>query len=85
MNRKDLVDYARRPWAEAASAKASHWVREFRARGPEVTLRAAHGLWLHMARVRRDWPTAQDRERDLEHHLELRRSLDRAARALAGR
>src|SRR5207249_334469 len=56
VNRKELLDYARRPWAEAASAKSSHWVREFRAGGPEVTLRAAQSLWLHMARVRDDWP-----------------------------
>ena len=85
MNRKDVLDYAGRPWAETASAKASHWVREYRARGPEVTLRAAHSLWLHMSRVRCDWPTIQDRESDLEHHLELRRNLDRAARGIAGR
>jgi hypothetical protein len=72
-----------RPWALLRTAKRRHWAEEVAARGPEAPLRAARALWLHMRRVRPDWPSDAERAEDLAHHLDLKGCLDRAARALA--
>ena len=72
-----------RPWELLRAAKRRHWAEEVTARGPEASLRASRALWLHMRRVRPDWPSDADRAEDLAHHLELKGCLDRAARALA--
>jgi hypothetical protein len=85
VDRAAIVAYLERGWREAEMAKLDHWAREYAARGPGAGLAAAHALWLHARRLRPDWPTEAERLEDLEHHVALRRRLDRAARALDGR
>lgn len=75
--------FADRPWELLRAAKRRHWAEEVTARGPEASLGASRALWLHMRRVRPDWPSDAERAEDLAHHLELKGYLDRAARALA--
>jgi hypothetical protein len=72
-----------RPWKLLRAATRRYWAEEVRARGAEAPLRAFRTLWLHMRRVRPDWPSEAERAEDLAHHLELKGCLDRAARALA--
>lgn len=85
MDRDAVQRYAWRPWAEIEAAKQAYWAREFAERGHEATFRAAQALWDYMRNVRPDWPTQTERAEDLAHHLELKRLLDQAGRALTGR
>lgn len=79
MDADDIRAYAQRAWAAAEAGKREHWAREFAARGSAATLEAAHALWIHMRAVRPDWPTARERDADLDHHIALKRAIDRAA------
>jgi hypothetical protein len=72
-----------RPWELLRAAKQRYWAEEAIAHGADSSLRASRALWLHMRRVRPDWPSEAERAEDLAHHLELKGCLDRAARALA--
>lgn len=84
MNPRHLRDFLQRDWETAAARKREHWVREFAAGGAVVTLEASAALWCHMRAVRPDWPTQQQRQEDLSHHLAVKRAIDRAARVFVG-
>lgn len=73
--------FARRDRAAVAAAKRAWWA----AQDPDVAVRAAGALWEHVRRLRPEWPTDRDRAEDLAHHVELKRRLDRAARAVPRR
>jgi hypothetical protein len=77
--------YANRPWAEIEESKREHLARFFSSGGPDLRLRTAHALWLHMRSVRPDWPTQTDRDEDLAHHVAMVRTFDLARRALPDR
>ena len=83
MDASSVRRYLDRPWEVLRAAKRRYWAEELTARGPEAPLQASRALWLHMRRVRPDWPSDAERAEDLARHLELKRCLDRAARALA--
>lgn len=84
MDAKHVRAYVERDWAAVEARKQAHWAREHAERGPEATLAASAALFEHMRLVRPDWPTAQERRADLEHHLALKRAIDRAASVFAG-
>lgn len=77
----DLRAYAHRPWGVAEALKQEHWARELAA-NPLATFEASQALWVHMRQINPDWPTEAERQEDLAHHLELKRTLDRAARVV---
>ena len=79
LNMADLRAYARRAWHLAAAAKRAHWARELAGPGPLATFEASESLREHMCRVRPDWPSERERREDLEHHIALKRAIDRAA------
>jgi hypothetical protein len=72
----DLRAYAARDWGVVDAA-----TREDRARAP-VAQKVALGVELYEAarRALPGWPDDDARRADLDHHLRLRRLLDRAAR-----
>lgn len=74
-----------RDWERIASSKVAHWATRYRAEGWRSVWDAAQALHVHMTRVRPDFPSDRDRERDLAHHVEMRRLFDRVADAIAGR
>jgi hypothetical protein len=82
MDARAVRAYVERDWAAAAASKQDHWAAQFAARGAEATLGAAEALWRYMRELRPEWPTDDDRRVDLEHHVAMKRALDRAARAL---
>ncbi len=61
-----------------------HAMRHRRSRG-KSGLDAGRALWEYARKVRPGWPTARDRDRDLAHHMELKRLIDRAAHAFSAR
>jgi hypothetical protein len=73
--------YAARGWQMAARLEREHWAREVAERGPLATFVASEALRQHMCQVRPDWPSEQERQEDLAHHIALKRAIDRAARA----
>ena len=77
--------YAQRPWARIEASKREHWARQRDEHGAGSAVLAAHALWLHMRRVRPDWPTEEERAQDLADHVALQRAFERAGRGLAGR
>lgn len=79
VDEEDVRAYARRAWHVAAALKQEHWARESAAR-PPATFEISQALWVHMRRLRPDWPTEAERREDLAHHVALKRAIDRAAR-----
>ena len=84
MDPRHLRDFLQRDWETAATRKREHWVREFQAGGSVVTLEVSAALSHHMRAVRPDWPTPEQRQADLGHHIALKRAIDRAARVFVG-
>lgn len=76
---KDLRAFAHRDWAAVEAAKKARAAERFRREGPVPLLRAARALFEHARAVNPDWPGARERSADLEHHVKLKRWLDRAA------
>jgi hypothetical protein len=85
VNSDAIRRYAERPWARIEASRREYRAREIAEYGLDAAFRAAHALWLHMRCVRPEWPGEEERNEDLAHHVALRRDLDRAGRALAGR
>jgi hypothetical protein len=85
MDRHAVEAFVRRPWGAVEALKRAYHAGRFRERGAAAGLEVAWPLWEHARRVRPDWSTPRDRAEDLAHHVELKRRLDRAARAFAGR
>ena len=85
MDRDALLEYVGRDRSAVARLKRAYWARRFQEEGPEAIIRASRALYEHVRSVRPDYPTARDRADDLAHHVELKRKLDQASRALAVR
>jgi hypothetical protein len=81
----DIRKFARRNRAEVETSKRRYWVEQYRAFGPARTMQVSRELFQYMRRLRPEWPTDRDRAEDLAHHVELKRKIDRAARAFAAR
>ena len=66
MNRptgEQLREYAQRPWAAMRDT--------VRAQAPDKALECSQMLWEHMREVDPQWPDADQRHTDLEHHRHL--------------
>jgi len=75
LNPEDLRSYAKRDWSAP-----ERLARRARARQPVRTkIRIAVELYEAARRTRPEWPTDQQRKKDLQMHLRLRALLDRAA------
>lgn len=79
MRAEEVRAYLERGWSAAAGLGRAHWARELAERGPDALLAVAQGLRERMQRLRPDWPSEAERRQDLDHHLALKRLLDRAA------
>ena len=85
MNRSAVAGFLARDFDASARMKAEHWAAAYAARGPLATLEASDALRAHMRAIRPDWPTEEERENDLAHHVAERRLLERIAHGLARR
>jgi hypothetical protein len=83
VDRDDVRAFLLRGWAQAERLEKDHWARRHREEGPLAPFRAVSALLEHMRRARPDWPGASEREADLAHHVEQKRLLERASRALS--
>ncbi|HEX6101353.1 MAG TPA: hypothetical protein VF432_33870 [Thermoanaerobaculia bacterium] len=75
MRREDIIAYARRDWAAVEERKRAHWAAE--KLSPEESLRLGDELRRHVAALRADWPSPEEREHDLATHIRVAESLRR--------
>lgn len=75
MRREDIRAYLDRDWDRVAEAKRVRWRERRDGLGAAEAVRVAAELYEHIRRVRPDWPSAESRRADLEHHLRLSERL----------
>jgi hypothetical protein len=77
MTRDEILAYARRDWAAVEAAKFLGWAEERSLRSAGEALGMAGALREAVRRLRPDWPSREERDRDLAEHVELSRRLRR--------
>lgn len=85
MDPADLRAFLARDRAAVFALKRRYWADRYRREGAAAILKATHALYAQLRSRRPDFPGDSARAADLAHHVELRRKLDRAARALSVR
>jgi hypothetical protein len=85
MDRNQVRSFVERDWDAFARIDREAARDPKTAADPLGAYRIACALLEHMRCVRPDWPTESERAADFEHHVEQKRTLDRASRALAAR
>ena len=83
MKTEDLAAFARRDWNAVAEVKASYWA-DPAGPTPSERIRIAEALRRQVSFLHPDWPSEEDREKDLETHARVSAALRRAV-ALAPR
>jgi hypothetical protein len=79
-----LRNFVQRPWEAVETAKREHIAARYR-EDPDAHVARVHALRDHMRLVRPEWPTDDDRARDLADHIALKAKIDRASRHLRDR
>jgi hypothetical protein len=84
MDRSSLRAYLDRPWEKLEANTERHRVETYR-RDPAWAWRTAAALRAAVSEANPDWPTTEGRAADYNHHVRLRRLLDRASHAITRR
>lgn len=74
-----MREFAARNWRIAERDATTFFAGRRQVRADE-SLRVSSLLWQHMKAVRPDWPDAESRAADLEHHIRIKALIDRASR-----
>ena len=77
MKTKDLQLFAGRSWEAIAEADAEYWLARKKRLGPAEGIRMAAELRALVAAERPDWPSASERQADLEVHAHVSECLRR--------
>jgi hypothetical protein len=85
MNRDQARAYIDRDWGLFERIDRDAAREALASEDPLAAHRIACALYEHMRAVRPDWPSERERAADFAHHVELKRILERASRALAAR
>lgn len=83
--REQLRAYRDREWGLLRRSKEAWWAADARAQGPIGGLKASTALWEHARTVDPQWPTAEERRQDLEHHIRLAGKLLRLTHVFPNR
>jgi hypothetical protein len=84
MNGSSVRAYLTRDWGLLEDETDRHRAEAYQA-DPTWAWRTAAALREAVSTANPSWPTTDDREADLAHHLQLRRVLDRVSDELARR
>jgi hypothetical protein len=84
VNPHAVREFVSRSWHDATSAKLAYWADLFRT-NPGAVWESAQSLRAYVSNVRAGFPTSEERDADLRHHLLLRSRLDSAAHAFCRR
>lgn len=85
MTRDDIRAFAGRDWFAVEELKRESRARRAREGDCLAGFRAGQALYVHARRIRPDFPNDELRAADLADHVEMKRLLDQASRAIAGR
>jgi hypothetical protein len=80
MRPEDVRAFVERDWRALANAKADAWLEQRRLRGVEGACEIADELRRRVLAIKREWPSAEEREEDLATHLRVAELLRRAGR-----
>ncbi|MFO0550331.1 MAG: hypothetical protein U0271_18195 [Polyangiaceae bacterium] len=80
----DVRAFLDRPWGMLEAATQEHRAEQAQS-DPEWAWQTAQALREEVRRSNPSWPTAEDRARDLEHHVKLKALIDRASHELRRR
>ncbi len=75
MQKSDVTAFVRRDWPAIAALKRRRWAEQKRHMTAVEVLRIGDELRYHVTSLRRDWPTKQDRRRDLAVHIRVAKNL----------
>lgn len=82
MDPASIRAFAQRTRGEVEREKRAYWAKQHAEGSYRRTVDASHALYEYVRRIRPDFPTDRDRTEDLAHHVDLKRLLDQASRAL---
>lgn len=68
---RGIKEYMARNWSAARDQKDAYWGERIARLGPAEGIRVAGELRRQMLALNPDWPSAEDREADLQHHIRL--------------
>ena len=85
MKAEDIKEFLNRSRQPVESLKAEWWASHADSDGKGSTLQLGHSLLEHARQVDPSFPSAEYLAADLEHHIALKKRLDRASKALARR
>jgi hypothetical protein len=83
MNDSEIRAFAERYRAGQAGFDRVYWAAEYRRSGFIAAQKASLALQRHMKSIRPGWPDNRDRKQDLDHHIVMKKLLERNADALA--
>ena len=76
MRKEDLIAFAHRDWNAVAALKRRWWAEQKSRMSPAEALAVGDELRHHVSALR-DWPTEDDRRKDLASHMRLSEMLRR--------
>jgi len=82
VDRKDVLEFARRDWARVADAKKDVWLSRKRLSSPADLLVMADQLRRHARAMKPDWPSKAERAADLAVHQRVAEALRAAGSRL---
>jgi hypothetical protein len=77
VRKEDVIAFARRDWNAIAALKRRHWVEQKSRMKPVEALEVGDELRHHVSALRSDWPTEEDRRKDLASHIRISEMLRR--------
>ena len=77
---EDVARFARRDWEAVNACKTEQWLEERRRRGVSWCFRVADDLRRQVACQQPAWPTAAERQADLDTHVRVGEALRRVHR-----
>ena len=77
MRREDIVPFARRSRRRVDESRSEYWTAFIRTGDADRAFELADTLRRHVLMLRPDWPTAEDRQADIEAHMRMSEAFRR--------
>jgi len=77
VRKEDVVAFVQRDWEAVATLKRRRWAEQKSRMTPAEALSVGDELRHHVSALRNDWPTEEDRRKDLACHIRLLEMLRR--------